>query len=158
MGDPSYFRLVPESCLNDWSKIPEASKKFFKDGWRHSWLTGTEHPLSETFSEFVKLLNETKFFGYLEPKLCELLLDISEFGLASTSESQRVDNSATEVGLRFYMKYLEELWFVLLVPGKREGFVGNNPKLPDPDILDDDEKDSALSVDEPPLKTLKKTK
>jgi len=32
------------------------------------------------------------------------------------------------------MKYLDQIWFVLLVPGKRDGIIGFSPKMP---YLDD---------------------
>lgn len=66
------------------------------------------------------MLDESKFFGYLNSDLCTLLMDISEFGLQATP------GSGVQAGPRFYMKYLEAVWFVLFVPGSRDCVVGDS--------------------------------
>ena len=76
MGDPSSLRLVPDSSASipiDWTHIPEASKK---------WLLGNvQGPLPATIGELAKMMDETRFFGYMRSELCTLLMDISELGL-----------------------------------------------------------------------------
>ncbi|EDR01393.1 uncharacterized protein LACBIDRAFT_333302 [Laccaria bicolor S238N-H82] len=78
-----------------------------------------------------------KFFGYMTPELCTLLLDISEFGLVKPHSS--TETPGLPVGPRFYMKYLSEIWFVLFVPGCRDGITGYSPEIPDIEDLDEDE-------------------
>ncbi|KIM38254.1 hypothetical protein M413DRAFT_37403, partial [Hebeloma cylindrosporum] len=132
MGDPSYLRLVPAASADvpiDWTKFPEASKKFFLKGWCTSFYTGKIRPFPATIGEFAKMLNESKFFGYMEPQRCTLLLDISEFGLAKPT-GVRDHASGLTVGPHFYMKYLENVWFVLFTPGTRDGIVGFSPDIP----------------------------
>ena len=53
----------------------------------------------------------------MEPKLCQLLLDINEFGL----KHERSNGRGFPVGPRFYMKCGSNLWFLLFAPGKNEG-------------------------------------
>ncbi|EDR13860.1 uncharacterized protein LACBIDRAFT_321480 [Laccaria bicolor S238N-H82] len=144
MGDPSYLRLVPSSSATipiDWTKVPEASKKFLLEGWGTDY-SGTEtdtesdsdserikrRPLPGTISDLAKMFDESKFFGYMTPELCTLLLDISEFGLVKPRLTETV---GLPVGPHFYMKYLSEIWFVLFVPGQRDGITGYSPEIPD---------------------------
>ena len=132
MGEPSYLRLVPASSATvpiDWSKVPEASKKFLLKGWGTDWATEKKRPLPATIGKLAKMLDESKFFGYIEPERCTLVLDISEFGLTQpdtiSGPSQRFP-----VGTHFYMKYLDQVWFVLFVPGKRDVVLGFSPNIP----------------------------
>ena len=144
MGDPSYLRLVPDSSANvpiDWSKVPEASKKFFTEGWCDNYPRKKPKKLPETIGEFAKMLDESKFHGYMDLGRCTLLLDISEFGL---TKPRTTGNSGEgfPVGPHFYMKYLDEIWFVLLEPGERHGIMSCSPKIP---YLDD--KDEQFAED-----------
>ena len=146
MGDPSFLRLVPDSSANvpiDWSKVPEASKKYFIKGWCHSFNHPEVKALPATIGEFAKMLDESKFFGFLEPNRCKLLLDISEFGLTEPSPS---DVLGLPVGPHFYMKYLSEIWFVLFEPGRRDGIIGIGPKIPY--VMDDSDEEDYDIVEE----------
>ena len=145
MGDPSDLRFVPSSCATtpiDWSKVPEASKKFLLDGWSEYWEPDPEsddpdyegdggtlktRPLPATIGDLAKMFDESKFFGYMKAELCTLLLDISEFGLA---EPRLTATIGLPVGPRFYMKYLSQVWFVLFTPGSRDAITGCSPKIP----------------------------
>ena len=132
MGDPSSLRLVPASSATvpiDWSKVPEASKKFFLEGWGTDWETEKKRPLPATIGELAKMLDESKFFGYMEPERCTLVLDISQFGLTQP-DTIPGPGQGFLVGPHFYMKYLEQIWFILFVPGKRDGILGFSPKIP----------------------------
>jgi len=129
MGDPSYLRFVPATSATvpiDWSKIPEASKKFLLSGWGTDWSAPEEtiRSLPATIDDLAKMFDGSKFFGYMRAKVCTLLLDISEFGLAEI----RTDDGRP-VGPHFYMKYLSQVWFVIFVPGQRDGMVGYSPEL-----------------------------
>ncbi len=81
MGDPSFLRLVPDSSAStpiDWTRIPEASKEFFFNSWGYDWKKGKKRHLPATVGDLAKMFDETKFFGYMGPELCTLLMDISE--------------------------------------------------------------------------------
>ncbi|KAF8814375.1 hypothetical protein BYT27DRAFT_7179530 [Phlegmacium glaucopus] len=133
MGDPSYLRFVPKSSAAvpiDWSKIPEESKKYFVKSWSRDWSTDKNRPLPQTIGGLAEFFDEAKFFGYMSPKLCQLLLDISEFGL----KYKRSDGPGLSVGPRFYMRHCSEVWFVLFTPGDKGGVVGYSAKLPEPDF------------------------
>src|SRR6266704_81955 len=83
MGDFSYLRFVPASIANipiDWTCVPEASKKKILE-WAYDWKYNVNRPLPTTVGDLAKYFDESKFFGYFEPDLCTLLMDISEFGL-----------------------------------------------------------------------------
>ena len=156
MGDPSYLRFVPSSSATipiDWAKVPEASKEFLLKGYginfemetdTQSDLSSEEShprrfkgcPLPETIGELAKMFDERKFFGYMTPELCTPLLDISEFGLVKPRPTETV---GLPVGPRFYMKYLYEIWFILFVPGCRDGIVGYSPEIPGTDDLYEEE-------------------
>lgn len=71
--------------------------------------------------------DESKFFGYMDPERSTLPLHISEFGL-TPSNAIRESSAGFPVGPHFYMKYLDQIWFVLLVPGERDGIIGFSPK------------------------------
>jgi hypothetical protein len=64
------------------------------------------------------VLYDSKFFGYFGYSRCTLLMDISEFGL------QTAAGPGMQFGPRFYMKYLEQVWFILFMPGKRDCISG----------------------------------
>lgn len=145
MGDPSDLRFVPSSCAAtpiDWTKVPEASKKYLLDGWGEYWEDDPEaddpdyegdggtlktRPLPATIEDLAKMLDESKIFGYMTAEKCTLLLDISEFGLAKPRVTQ---SFGLPVGPRFYMKYLYQVWFVLFTPGSRHAITGCSPKIP----------------------------
>jgi hypothetical protein len=127
MGDPSSLRLVPASSAStpiDWTCIPEASKKLLLDGWGYDWENEVERPLPATVGDLAKMFDESKFFGYMRPDLCTLLMDISAFGL----KAQVLDSDGPP---RFYMKYLEQVWFILFMPWKRDGISGFSPDVSD---------------------------
>ena len=159
MGDPSDLRFVPSSCATipiDWSKVPEASKQYLLECW------GTRYPsdsdsessssiktptLPATIEDLAKRFHETRFFGYITPEVCALLLDISELGLV---EPHLTKTTGLPVGPRFYMKYLNQIWFVLFVPGSRDGITGYSPEMPYTDDWYEDEgiaRDKALAED-----------
>ena len=76
-----------------------------------------------------------------------LLLDISEFGLV---EPHPTKTTGLPVGPRFYMKYLNQIWFILFVPGSRDGINGYSPEMPYTDDWYEDEeiaRDKALAED-----------
>ncbi|KAJ3500862.1 hypothetical protein NLJ89_g9602 [Agrocybe chaxingu] len=145
MGDPSYFRLVPASCATvpiDWTKVPEASKKFLLDDWGTDWSDPKmekKRPLPATIEDFAKMVHSSKFFGYMHPKLCTLLLDISEFGLAA--QAKIPVNCLQIPGPRFYMKYLSCVWFVMFLPGERDGITGCSPKVPEVSWEEEEDKE-----------------
>jgi hypothetical protein len=148
MGDPSSLRLVPASSAStpiDWTRIPEASKKFLLDGWGYDWENDEQRSLPATVGDLAKMFDESKFFGYMRPDLCTLLMDISEFGL---------EVQALGVPPRFYMKYLEQVWFILFLPGKREGISGYSRDVirkDSDDISDDEEEDQRMIAKETEL-------
>jgi hypothetical protein len=53
-------------------------------------------------------------------------MDISEFGLEATAPTGR---SIAQVGPRFYMTYVDEVWFFLFAPGKRDCIVGSSGRI-----------------------------
>ncbi len=139
MGDPSTLRLVPASSAStpiDWTRIPEASKKFLL---LHYW--DAEKPFPATIGDLAEMFDERKFFGYMRPGLCMLLMDISEFGLQASGAPPR-----------FYMKYLEQVWFIIFLPGKRDGISGYSHDVIRTDSgYDDDEEDQRLIDEETKL-------
>jgi len=132
MGETSFLRFVPTSSANipiHWTKVPEASKRFLLDQWGNDYsdpYTTKKRPLPATIDDLAKMFHDTKFFGYIYslPKLCTLLLDISEFGLA---EATTAEANGLQVGPRFYMKWHRQVWFVLFTPGQRDGIIGHSP-------------------------------
>ena len=119
MGDPSSLRLVPAESASipiNWSRVPEAVKKFLLGQYGYDWNNETDRPLPETIGDLAKMLDESKFFGYMGPELCTLLMDISEFGLAAQAPEA--------IPPRFYMSYLQQVWFILFLPGRRDGITG----------------------------------
>ncbi|KIK06042.1 hypothetical protein K443DRAFT_674606 [Laccaria amethystina LaAM-08-1] len=160
MGDPSDLRFVPSSCTTiDWIKVPEASKQLLLKGWGTYYSeSDTEsdsdskgsfkkRPLPATIGDLAKMFHESKFFGYMRADLCTLLLDISEFGLAKPLPTATF---GLPVGPRFYMKYLEQIWFILFVPGSRDGISGYSPDIPYSDDWFEDTgiaRDKALAED-----------
>src|SRR5258707_5150622 len=106
MGNFSYLRLVPASSANipiDWSRVPKASKEEILR-WAYDWRKEVTRPLPSTIEDLAKMFDESKFFGYLEPSLCTLIMDISEFGL----HAAKAWGPDIEAGPRFYMKYLDQ--------------------------------------------------
>jgi hypothetical protein len=145
MGDPSNILYVPASSATvpiDWTRVPEASKKALLEGYGYNW-EGVQMPLPATIGDLAKMFDEKKFFGYYRPELCTLLMDISEFGL------QTAPGPGKQPGPRFYMTYIEEVWFLLFAPGTRDCISGYSEKVEwktydgdDPDeegFFDDDE-------------------
>jgi hypothetical protein len=107
--------------------------------WGTDWDTGEKRPLPATISDLAKALDESKFFGYMDPPRVTLLLDISEFGLDPANQDKPVDGIGLVVGPRFYMKYLGKVWFVLFMPGKRDGIRGYSAKVEEDEEEDYDE-------------------
>ena len=120
----SSLRLVPASMANipiDWTRVPEASmKKLAK--WGHDWENEVmvTKPLPKTFGDLAKWFDESKFFGYFGPELCTLIMDFSEFAFQAASN---------QTGPRFYMKYREQIWFLLFTPGKRNCIMGHSDNI-----------------------------
>ena len=125
MGNFSYLRFVPASIANipiDWTRVPEASKEEILR-WAYDWKNKVNRPLPTTVADLANYFDKSKFFGYLGPELCTLLMDISEFGLkAAPGQFKRA-------GPRFYMKYLDQVWFLLFTPGERDCIVGNSEDI-----------------------------
>lgn len=137
----SLLRFIPESSAAvpiDWNRIPENSKNFMFAQLRSMILCEDmeECSLPRTIGGLAKSFNECKFFGYMSPELCQLLLDVSELGL----KKEESDRHGHTVGPRFYMKYGSELWFLLFAPGERAGVSGyiRLPEFDDDDIFDID--------------------
>ncbi|KIM76480.1 hypothetical protein PILCRDRAFT_826247 [Piloderma croceum F 1598] len=111
------IRFIPDSSAStpiDWTRVPEASKKVLLAGWGRDWETESDRPLPATVGDLAKMFSANgRFFGYFRSILCTLLMDISEFGL------EVVPGPGTQVGPRFYMKHMEQIWFLLFMPGKR---------------------------------------
>ncbi|KIL64214.1 hypothetical protein M378DRAFT_63700, partial [Amanita muscaria Koide BX008] len=130
MGDPSSLRFVPASQSAtpiDWTRVPEATKKYLIGQYGYDWETRNDKPLPATIADLAKLFDETKFFGYFKSSLLVALMDISEFGLQPTPST--LGGSIAQVGPRFYMKYTEQVWFLLFAPGTRECVVGYSDDL-----------------------------
>ncbi|EDR02030.1 uncharacterized protein LACBIDRAFT_332807 [Laccaria bicolor S238N-H82] len=153
MGDPSDLRFVPSSCATtpiDWTKVPEASKKFLLAGWTYySYESDSEGSgsLPATIGDLAKMLDGSKFFGYMTHSISTLLSDISEFGLAEHCSTKSI---GLPVGPRFYMKFLDQIGFVLFVPGYRDGIIGYSPDIPYTDDWNEDAgiaRDKALAED-----------
>ncbi|KIM38252.1 hypothetical protein M413DRAFT_420814 [Hebeloma cylindrosporum] len=94
----------------------------FIESWGSEPLTGDQLPLPDTIDGLAKKFHDTKFFGHLDVELCTLLLDICEFGL----DSKEIRGPPPH----FYMKYLEQIWFVLFTPGTRDGIIGFSLNIP----------------------------
>ena len=113
MGDPSSLRFVPapgSTIPINWDRVPEASKKALLDHYGYDREPRTTKPLPETVADLAKMFDERKFFGYFVTDILTILLDISEFGLQAATPTGQ---SIVQVGPRFYMTYLEEVWFFL---------------------------------------------
>jgi len=102
---------------------------FLLRGWGTDWETETKRPLPETIGELAKMLDDSKFFGYMEPERCTIVLDISEFGLTKPDTTPG-PGQGFPVGPHFYMKYHGQVWFILFLPGERDGILGSSPKIP----------------------------
>jgi hypothetical protein len=145
MGDPSDLIYIPASSAAvpiDWTRVPETSKKYLLDHYGYNWETDEHRPLPATVGELAKMFDETKFFGYYRPELCTLLMDISEFGL------QAPPGPGMDAGPRFYMTYLEEVWYLLFTPGDRECFSGYSEKVNRREYDGDDEDEEPVFDDE----------
>ena len=68
------------------------------------------------------MFDKSKFFGYMRPYLCTILMDISELGLKDQA-------APGALGPRFYMKYLEQVWVILFMPGRRNSVLGCTPDV-----------------------------
>ena len=146
MGDPSTLRLVPASSAStpiDWTRIPEDSKKFLLEGWGRNRAGKIDRPLPATIGDLAKMFDERKFFGYMHPKLCTLLMDIG-LGVQESGAPPR-----------FYMNYLQQVWFIIFLPGKRDGITGYSRdvtrKVNEDDDFDEDEEDRRLVEEETKL-------
>jgi hypothetical protein len=139
MGDPSGLRFVPASGSAtpiDWTRVPEASKKVLTEQYGYDWDTDKFKPLPVTIADLAKMFDETKFFGYFESSILVALMDISELGLKPTPST--LSRSIAQVGPRFYMQYLNQVWFFLFAPGTRECIVGYSDDIIRNTKVDDD--------------------
>jgi hypothetical protein len=117
------LRYIPASTASipiNWARVPEVMKNFLLNCYGY-WENETTNRLPETIAELAKMFDETKFFGYFEHNIVTVLMDISEFGLQAATAI-----GPTQVGPRFYMTYLDEVWFILFAPGKRDCIVGHS--------------------------------
>jgi hypothetical protein len=152
----SLLRFVPKSSADvpiDWNKVPEKSKQYFRDFWVDTRritdedAASEERSLPQTIGGLTEYFHKKKFFSYMKPELCQLLLDIGEFGL-KCEESQEL---GLQVGPRFYMKFGSEMWFLLFAPGDKEGVAlgFSAGKSPDPgdevDFEEEAEKDREVA-------------
>jgi hypothetical protein len=123
-SDLLYVPTSAAAVSIDWTRVPEASKKYFLDvGWAYDWETNMHRPLPATVGELAKMFDQKKFFAYYQPELCTLLMDISEFGL------QVAPGTGMEAGPRFYMTFLNEVWYLLFMPGIRDCISGYSEKV-----------------------------
>jgi len=149
----TFLRFVPKSSAAvpiDWSKVPEKSKQYFLKVWaRNPFPFETpieERSLPQTIGGLAESFHERKFISYFGPELCQLLLDISEFGL---QPANKLTYRGRPVGPRFYMKYDSKVWFVLFSPGKKEGAAtGYSAKVSYPDQNREKDKKVAERFDE----------
>ena len=75
-----------------------------------------------------------------------ILMDISEFGLKAETPTGR---SIAQVGPRFYMKYLNQVWFLLFAPGKRDCIMGYSDDIIRKKEVDDNhDRYSKMAADE----------
>ena len=128
MGNPSNLRFIPASGSTtpiNWDRVPEATKKALIDLYGYDWENDRTKPLPKTVADLAKMFDETKFFGYFEPKILTVLMDVSEFGLQAATPT----GPTAQVGPRFYMTYLDEVWFFLFTPGKRDCIVGHSGRI-----------------------------
>jgi hypothetical protein len=112
----SSLHFIPASGSTipiDWTHIPEASKKALTESYGYDWETDDFKPLLLVTSQ--KCSTSVKFFGYFDSNLLTTLMDISEFGLQAATPTGR---SITQVGPCFYMKYLNQVWFLLFTQEK----------------------------------------
>jgi hypothetical protein len=129
MGDPSSLRFIPASGSTtpiNWARVPEASKKALLDSYGYDWENDMTKPLPETVADLAKMFDETKFFGYFKPDILTALMDISEVGLEAATPTGQ---SVVQVGPRFYMTYVDQVWFFLFAPGKRDCIVGYSDRI-----------------------------
>ena len=134
MGDFSYLRYVPPSVADipiDWSRVPKETKEHMAL-WAYDWKKKATRPLPVTIKELADWFDQSKFFGYFDPKLCKVVMDISEFGLKG--------KGGFHVGPRFYMKYLEQVWYLLFTPGERDCVMGYSHDI----IVSDSEDDEVM--------------
>ena len=106
--------FIPASASTtpiNWTRVPEASKKVLLDRYGYDWENNAVRPLPATVGDLVKMFDEKAFFGDFRPDVCILMMDISEFGL------QAAPGPGMVAGPRFYMSYLEQVWFLLFDPG-----------------------------------------
>lgn len=132
----SLLRFIPKSSAAapiNWSKIPEKSKQYFVQITAQG--EDTKRSLPQNIGGLAESFHERNFFGYMNPELCQLLLDISEFGLKKEKPYVHALHGLP-VGPRFYMKCGSKMWFLLFAPEDKGGVYGYNAKLPN---LDDDE-------------------
>lgn len=138
MGDPSSLRFIPASGSTtpiNWARVPEASKKALTQSYGYDWERDVFKPLPETVADLAKMFDEKKFFGYFQSNILIALMDISEFGLQAATPTGR---SIAQVGPRFYMNYLDKVWFFLFAPEKRDCIVGYSDNIVRKTELDDD--------------------
>ena len=122
----SRLRFIPESSAAvpiDWSKIPKKSKKFFVDVCVSSRITNEdtiERSLPQTIGGLAESFHEKKFFGYMQPELCQLLLDINEFGLQVWTTKRDWSFSWPTI--------LYEVWVRSVVPAIWTGMQSRRPR------------------------------
>jgi hypothetical protein len=128
MGDPSMLRYIPASAATipiNWARVPEATKKALLESYGRDWENGTTKPLPETIADLAKMFDESKFFGYFLYDILTVLMDISEFGIQAATPT----GPTSQVGPRFYMTYVDEVWFFLFAPGKRDCIIGHGGRI-----------------------------
>jgi hypothetical protein len=129
MGNPSHLRFIPTSVSKtpiNWTNVPEASKKVLTQSYAYDWKRDVPKRLPKTIAGLAKLFDETKFVGYFTSDILTALMDISEFGLQTAKPTGQ---SFTQVGPRFYMTYVDQVWFILFQPGKRDCILGSGDHI-----------------------------
>ena len=130
MGEPSDFLYANEAAhttVIDWDKIPEKSKTWFFEGYGYDLEAKKQKDIPKTVADLAVYVNESKFFRYIGPELGQLLVEIGTLGITAPSGKgwQRP---------RFYMKYLQNPWFLQFdptCPSEGGGCIGYGPDLPD---------------------------
>ncbi|KIL56232.1 hypothetical protein M378DRAFT_172856 [Amanita muscaria Koide BX008] len=122
--------FVSSTTPIDWTRVPEATKKYLIKQYGYDWATEEYKPLPATIGDLAKMFDETKFFGYFRSSLLTVLMDISEFGLQPTPQPPAKNG---------------QVCFLLFAPGTREVIVGNSDRIirnPNDDVDDDDDADA----------------
>jgi hypothetical protein len=64
MKDLLFIPALSTSTPIDWTRVPEASKKFLLNGWGYNWETKSDRPLPATVGDLANMFSNSKFFGY----------------------------------------------------------------------------------------------